>query len=1108
MGKCDLFISYSSHDRDWVKTFVSHLEQLGVRVWWDVNRIKYGESFISAIDAGLTESGRLILIVSPASMASPWVRREYTDVMVRYPNFDQTGRIIPVIISEASRPPLSSDCQYINLTYADSEKYRMGMQKLISGYFPHLKEGLATASLQLPSPPNYEINGKLWTQAVNLFSELSETRWDRKLLYDKLPPDIKRKSKDILENKNKEISSTAFLFYSECYRMKKLKSILAVQDIEEVLRSRNPDEYESLLKELDKSEPHPAIKSEWIRKIEEYLKSLEMLCRIDLSSRIFPEAHDLPLQKVYVDLYTEPYDRARDFESGACRTDYFRHLSSKERSEYRTGTLENFLKSGESRCWTLQGEPGSGKTTLLLDMCRRMIGDARETISAGDRKEIQAKLLIPVYVRIGAWRRRPESIIGYLDREFREMDLEGTGEFLKTESDAGRVVWFFDGLDEVDPKETFDAAEKISIHSQRFKQCKIVMTSRIFGYEKPPDAEDAVFKELKLLPLRREERKELLEELLQDKRSVEDVLDEIDRHSTLRELSGNPFFLTMIAIAALQPKIDDEYKPLPVRRSELLERVIDRLMLGLPGLREKGPFPDHQRVLSFLKELALDLMMHYTPPYRANEVTERIIFLDSKADGECRLLKNYQNEAAKFIRSLAAHTFLIMFFGKSENVCHFLHRSIQEYLAACALHSLEEEKWMEIAESLLPDKSDEATAAKLGRWAEIFGYLAGMADDPNAWLKKLMHINQDLGLRALSTTENVTEETLETMLDWVQGGSEWEKRRKIIESIPLQKKLGCSKSAVDLLDTIRRKTTHGADLFFISSTFDHIANSENVDAEVKKYALDRKRNIFEREQKVITPPDFLKTIVIKGKEHEYWSRIPAGNFLMGSPKDEEGRYDDEPENLPVSLSEFHMGKVPVTNRDYELFDPSHKDDRAFGDKETEMHPAVNVTWYEAIMFSRWATEILKRRGDLDDGEIITLPSEAQWEYACRAGKKTMFWSGDKEEDLDRVGWYDGNSGGRTHAVGEKSANPRGLFDMHGNVWEWCLDEWSGHYKRSGNDQIVGKVENISARRSIRGGSWGNDPRDCRSAFRSGRYPDVRFFNQGFRVVRVRRGPQA
>jgi formylglycine-generating enzyme required for sulfatase activity len=136
-----------------------------------------------------------------------------------------------------------------------------------------------------------------------------------------------------------------------------------------------------------------------------------------------------------------------------------------------------------------------------------------------------------------------------------------------------------------------------------------------------------------------------------------------------------------------------------------------------------------------------------------------------------------------------------------------------------------------------------------------------------------------------------------------------------------------------------------------------------------------------------------------------------------------------------------------------------------------------------------------------------LPSEAEWEYACRAGTNTRFYAGDTEKDLEQVGWYINNSGDQLHPVGEKEPNVFGLYDMHGNVLEWVEDDWHDNYKEAPDDGRAWIDEPRGAYRVIRGGSWYDDARRCRSAGRIIDSPDYRDFIVGFRLARsVSLGP--
>lgn len=164
--------------------------------------------------------------------------------------------------------------------------------------------------------------------------------------------------------------------------------------------------------------------------------------------------------------------------------------------------------------------------------------------------------------------------------------------------------------------------------------------------------------------------------------------------------------------------------------------------------------------------------------------------------------------------------------------------------------------------------------------------------------------------------------------------------------------------------------------------------------------------------------------------------IPAGSFTMGSPEDEAERDAIEAAQAEVELtSGFWMGKYEVTQEEYEDLIGSNP---SRFKKESDNVPVEKVNWKEAVVFCEELTERERKRGKLPEGWVYTLPTEAQWEYACRAGEKGPYSGG----PLDDVGWYKDNSDGRTHEVGGKKANALGLHDVHGNVREWCSDWWA------------------------------------------------------------------
>jgi len=219
--------------------------------------------------------------------------------------------------------------------------------------------------------------------------------------------------------------------------------------------------------------------------------------------------------------------------------------------------------------------------------------------------------------------------------------------------------------------------------------------------------------------------------------------------------------------------------------------------------------------------------------------------------------------------------------------------------------------------------------------------------------------------------------------------------------------------------------------------------------------------------------------------------VAGGRFLMGSPEGEERRYDDEGPQHEVELGAFWLARTPVTNgqyREYMKANPKVKEPDRWGNRRynRDEQPVVGVSWEEAKAYCTWAR--------------LRLPTEAQWEYACRAGTMTRYCSGDTKEDLKKVGWYVDNSRDRLHAVSQLESNAWGLFDMHGNVYEWCEDTWVDSYEGAIHRPGDGlRVESVSGpNRVIRGGDFGNMARGARSAFRSKYGPNYSFERLGFR----------
>jgi formylglycine-generating enzyme required for sulfatase activity len=275
--------------------------------------------------------------------------------------------------------------------------------------------------------------------------------------------------------------------------------------------------------------------------------------------------------------------------------------------------------------------------------------------------------------------------------------------------------------------------------------------------------------------------------------------------------------------------------------------------------------------------------------------------------------------------------------------------------------------------------------------------------------------------------------------------------------------------------------------------------------------------------------------------------IRGGKFLMGSPEDEPGRKDDEGPQFEVEIEPFWMSKYEITWEQYDawalkldaqyrkmrreregrpqsvwekVIDAVARPTAAYTDMTFGMgregYPAICMTQYSARMYCKWLT--------INTGRYYRLPTEAEWEYACRAGTTTAYSFGDDPDKLGEYAWYFENSNDKYQRVGRKKPNPWGLHDMHGNVAEWVMDQYVPDFysrfkgKTVKNPWAVPKEEYPIV---VRGGSWDDDPEDCRSAARRGSHPDWKMQDPqipqsiwyltdapfvGFRILRPLRTP--
>gem|GEM_PF-1898666 len=1068
------FISYASCYGDWVTTFHGHLEAAlklhdpERTVFFDQLDIGSGDAWQNTLQRGVSESEHLILVATPEAFASPWTEAEWQGFTAKNRDRWRAGHFHIVRLVECPLPPFLASLQAVNFLEHNRTKYEAGLRRLLAGLLKLAPRAtVPLPPITPPQRPGDAVPAAVRRELVEWLAVQMTVRANRLAFREDFGWE------DLEDYPDWQCAASAALvrFVGDGDPVEATARLLA--ELPKALEGQDPKTLAPLAKLAKKLQPlrQSAPRDDTLERYLDHLAHQEF----EVAS-FLREAGVVELGRVVVPVQLQGVEA---LATGKGRGEGFRgdlHLEE-------LLALNPLEHPWVTRRWVVQGDPGAGKTTLLrhLEMELGKQGAAAPWVPLLD------SLPQMMEARRGPLERVQDRLatLGFEAARLRAV-FEGAGR-------DGRLLILLDGLDEVQRERRGEVKGTIQHLARQWPKASIVVTTRKIGY----DGLGAAFREVELRELDPELRREFLgrwfgrSTTAPDMAKAERALELLRGNRALWELSGNPLYLTLLAFLIEKGKLR-EGRGERSSRTEIYNQVFQLLLKG-EHRDPPVPIPNPKVVRKVLHYLAYS-MTHDNRYGEPQDDIESRLFQPEAAPlrRELQGLERWR-QMHHFLNDLSERTHILGPHDDPKGDWRYWHRTFREALAAERLAAIYRAEGSDAILHLAKKvKGDE------GRWAEPYALLTGHLDEPDALVRALVEVNPTLGLRALATAQTLSDETIREVLKLTDKAEE---RAEVYQQLP--ELVGDGDRALKLLDRLREGTRNGDDLFFLDLAVRQVAKIWPEQAK----AADRLLARFYDHIPAPDDADLFHTIntPLDGPV-SLWRKIPTGSFLMGSLKREKDSYDDERPQHEVKITKsFGMGSVPVTNRQYRAFDPGHRWHEWKGVSEAELadHPVVNVSWFAAVSFCRW----LSASGMVG----ARLPTEAEWEYACRAGTQTRYWKGDDESDLAKIGWYDGNSDGRTHRVGEKKANDFGLFDVHGNVWEWTVSPWPSDYsdRKTGIEHDPRQEEGISAAdlaassgedRVFRGGSYGSAARDARSAFRDGGGPGSRWQNQGFRVV--------
>lgn len=698
------------------------------------------------------------------------------------------------------------------------------------------------------------------------------------------------------------------------------------------------------------------------------------------------------------------------------------------------------------------GDPGSGKTTLLkrvmLWLLRRQSNEV--ALPSG---------MLPVFIALRKLGDVEGDLEALIEAELDRRELGMRAGFGRSLLNRGNLLFLFDGMDEVIHGTRAAVARWIDEFATTHPDCRFLVSCRFSGYSSEVRLSER-FLETHLRPLSTVQAEKfihgwyrIVERALskepqaaedRSRRRAQTLIDMLRkpdfRASRVRGLIRNPLLLTILCL------VHRNRGQLPRRRVALYDACIEILLEGWregKGLSAPVMADEGRRVLQ-----PLAYWLH-SEQGRTRATAPELVPIVKRA--LCDVGQDGRT-AKEFLERLRNDSGL--FTGWDHERYGFMHLGFQEYLAAREIRRLGSEEPSVLQE--LAKHHGESW------WQEVEQLLAALGPPSvfEAYMREVVEqpAFADSPQAAIAVMEDAVEASPQPFLELLDRGPG---ENSELWARQLQ--------ALRLMEAMDPSSLEGM--------ADRLANHPSI--EISRWVRSRHR------------AKSLEVVIIESCDVEL-VKLPAGSFWMGSSEREKMRDETEGPQHSVTVPEFLMGRYPVTNEQYARYlqaclqgeEPEYWSDGRYNQPR---QPVTGLSWGGARDFAKWAG--------------CRLPSEAEWEYAARSGSTEQYLTEATEEALDRVAWYEKNSRGRIHPVGEKELNAWGLGDILGNVWEWVEDDWHDNYEGAPTDGSPWIEKPRRGARVRRGGSYDREPRHLRVAFRLDIRPRRRSHRRGFRLAR-------